>query len=92
VGNITGIGAKILELLVPMPGFSTLNDIVAGLMGLAARKDLENLTYFGEAIVDDIRRLYRLGEEQRKRTESVLASTEFQVAREMPLFTLFVQT
>ncbi|AEU36317.1 hypothetical protein [Granulicella mallensis] len=82
VGNVTGIGAKILELLVPMPGFSGLNDIVTGLMGLAARKDLENLTYFGEAIIDDIRRLYRLGEEQRKRTESVLASTEFQVAVE----------
>lgn len=82
VGAATGIGAKIIELLVPMPGFSTFSDVVTSLLGLAARKDLQNLTYFAEAIVDDIRRLYRFGEEQRIRTDAVLISSEFQAAVE----------
>jgi hypothetical protein len=81
VGALTSIGSKIAELC-GLAGSSTLTDVVTGLAGLAAHKDSENLLYFGEALVDDIHRLYRLGAEQPTKTEAMLSSPEFQVAIE----------
>jgi hypothetical protein len=78
---VTGIGSKIAELCGAV-GISSMADIFTALMGLAARKDQQNLIYFGEALIEDIRRLYRLGNEQRKRAKATLSSPEFQVAVE----------
>jgi len=79
VTAITGVGSKILDLC-GLSGISNLHDVIASLIGLAVRKDEENLLYFGEALVDDIRRLYDLSETQRKTTTHLLSSPEFDTA------------
>jgi hypothetical protein len=79
VEKLVGIGSKILEL-AGYQGASVTADLVFGLKGLAAAKDESNLIYFAEALVDDIRRLYRWNEEMRQRVETILKSKEFQEA------------
>lgn len=76
---ITGIGTKTLDLC-GLSGVSTMHNVLAGLMGLAVRKDEENLLYFGQVLVDDIRRLYKLSEAHSKKTAHVLSSPEFETA------------
>jgi hypothetical protein len=76
---ITGVGTKILDLC-GLSGISISHDVIVSLLGLAVRKDEQNLLYFGEALVDDIRQLYRLSEAQRKTTTDLLSSQEFETA------------
>jgi hypothetical protein len=70
------IGSKILEL-AGLTGAATLADLIALLKGLAANKDEANLIYFGEALIDDIRRLYQLNAETRRIVEEQIKSKEF---------------
>lgn len=79
VAAITGIGTKILDLC-GLPGVANLHDVIASLTGLAVRKDEQNLFYFGEALVNDISRLYRLSDAQRETTTHLLSSPEFETA------------
>jgi hypothetical protein len=79
VEKVASIGSKILELK-GLRGASIFSDFIFSLKGVAATKDEANLIYFGEALVDDISRLYRLNEEMRLRIERILVSQEFQEA------------
>ena len=62
VERVAGIASKILEL-AGFQGASVTSDLVFSLKGIAATKDEGNLIYFAEALVDDIRRLYRWNDE-----------------------------
>ncbi len=77
--RVAGIGAKILELSGFL-GASTLTALIQDLKKVAANKDEANLVYFGEALVDDISRLYRLNDEMRRQVEESLQSKEFHQA------------
>ncbi|MGA2252824.1 hypothetical protein [Terracidiphilus sp.] len=77
--SLASIGAKILELAA-FTGISTLTDLLLTLKSIAAGKDEANLIYFGEALVDDFRRLYRLNEETRRILKDQLSSKEFDQA------------
>jgi hypothetical protein len=77
--RIAGIGAKFLEL-AGFVGTATLADLIQELKNLAANKDEGNLIYFGEALIDDIRRLYQLNDEMRRQVEGQLRSKEFHEA------------
>jgi hypothetical protein len=78
VETVLSIGSKILELC-GVQGASVSGDLLFALKGLAARKDEDNLIYFGEALVNDIRRLYRLNDEMRMQVGEILASKQFQM-------------
>lgn len=77
--RIAGVGAKILEL-AGFIGVGNLTDLILELKNLAANKDEANLIYFGETLVEDIRRLYKLNAEMRQRVEEQLKSNEFHEA------------
>ncbi len=74
-----GIGSKILDL-AGFAGFSKLTDLVLTLKNLAAKKDEGNLIYFGEALVDDISRLYKLNDQMRRQIDELLNTKEFDQA------------
>jgi hypothetical protein len=77
--GVAGIGLKILDL-AGFHGVAPLADLIMGLKNLAANKDEANLIYFGKALVDDIRRLYELSDEMRRRVEEVVNSEKFNQA------------
>jgi len=79
VEKIAGIGGYLLEV-AGFAGASGSVRFLSALKNLAANKDEANLTYFGEALVDDIRRLYRLHEELRQQFDERLQSHEFNAA------------
>jgi hypothetical protein len=76
VQRIAGVGSKILEL-AGFQGASVTSDLVFSLKGVAATKDESNLIYFAEALVGDIRRLYRWNDEMRQQVENLLKSDAF---------------
>ena len=76
VERVAGIASKILEL-AGFQGASVTSDLVFSLKGIAATKDEGNLIYFAEALVDDIRRLYRWNDEMRRQVEDLLQSQQF---------------
>lgn len=71
------IGATVAGLALS-PSAPAFGALVSALKTAAGNKDEENLIYFAEAFVDDIRRLYRLSDEQRQHTEKLLSSDQFQ--------------
>ena len=77
VQSVVGVGSKLLALCGE-PGTAILGDLILTLKDLAVRKDEANLIYFGHALLDDIRRLYRKNDEMRKQVQEILTSTEFQ--------------
>jgi hypothetical protein len=79
VEKVAGIGAYLLEV-AGFTGASRGFGFLSALKNLAASKDEANLTYFGESLVDDIRRLYRLHEELRHDFDECLRSSEFDAA------------
>ena len=79
VEKIAGIGGYILEV-AGFTGASGSVRFLTALKSLAANKDESNLIYFGEALVDDIRSLYRLHEELRQQFDERLNSSEFNAA------------
>jgi hypothetical protein len=79
VSKVASVGSKILEL-AGFIGAGTLIDLIQELKNLAANKDEGNLIYFGEALVDDIRRLYQSNDETRQQVEDLLKSKEFHQA------------
>ena len=76
VDRISGLGGIILEA-VGFKGASGLVDLFSNLKSLAATKDETNLIYFGEALVDDIRRLYRLFEGIKQQLDDEINSPAF---------------
>jgi hypothetical protein len=76
---IAGIGSRILEL-AGFNGAATLNDLLQNLKSLAANKDEENLIYFAEAVVDDLRRLYSQSADMKRLVEEQIKSREFNQA------------
>jgi hypothetical protein len=79
VSAIASVGSKVAEL-AGFHGAAPLTGIIADLKRMAAAKDEANLTYFGEQLVDDIGRLYRLNEEMRVKVERLYESQEFNEA------------
>lgn len=77
--RVAGIGAKFLEI-VGLTGAGTAVDLILELKRLAANKDEANLVYFGEALVEDIRRLYQSHDEMRRQVEDQLKTKEFHQA------------
>jgi hypothetical protein len=73
------LGGIILEA-VGFTGASQPVKFLSTLKSLAADKDEGNLIYFGEALVDDIRRLYRLHEESKNQFDQGINSPEFNAA------------
>ncbi|MGP8173667.1 MAG: hypothetical protein ACLP7O_03860 [Terracidiphilus sp.] len=76
VDRVSGLGGIILEAI----GFSGASGGVrffSTLKSLAASKDEANLIYFGDALIDDIRRLYRLYEELKRRFDERINSPAF---------------
>jgi hypothetical protein len=74
--GLAGIGSKILDL-AGFHGAGTLNDLIQDLRNLAATKDEENLIYFAEAVVADLRRLYSMNDAMKRLIEDQLKSKEF---------------
>jgi hypothetical protein len=79
VEKVANLGGMILEA-IGFKGASAGIGFLSALKNLAANKDEANLIYFGEALVDDIRRLYRLHEELRQQFDESLKSLEFNSA------------
>ncbi|MGD0547352.1 MAG: hypothetical protein ABR991_05930 [Terracidiphilus sp.] len=76
VDKIITLGGIILEA-IGINGASGATRFFTTLKSLAANKDEGNLIYFGEALIDDIRRLYRLHEELKQRFDERINSPEF---------------
>ena len=74
--RIVGIASKLLEL-AGFQGASVTSDLVFSLKRVAATKDEGNLIYFAEALVDDIRRLYRWNDEMQRQVEHILQTKQF---------------
>lgn len=78
VDKISNLGGFILEA-IGVTGASGGIGFLTALKNLAANKDEANLIYFGDALIDDIRRLYRLYEELKQRFDERINSPEFSV-------------
>jgi hypothetical protein len=76
VDKILTLGAIILET-VGIKGASAATRFFTTLKNLAANKDEGNLIYFGDALIDDIRRLYKLYDELKQRFDERISSPEF---------------
>jgi hypothetical protein len=76
VDKIANLGGMILEA-AGLPGASTCIGFLTALKSLAVNKDEGNLIYFGDALVVDIRRLYRLYEELKQQFDERIKSAEF---------------
>ena len=77
--KIASVGSKILEI-TGLVGAASLTDLIQELKNLAADKDEGNLIYFGEALVDDIRRLYQLNDAMSQQIAEQLKSNQFHQA------------
>ena len=73
--KVAAIGGILAEF-AGMSGAATIGDFCSNLIDLASGKDESNLKYFAEAVVQDIRRLYRQGEEIRRIVEENLRKKE----------------
>ncbi|MGA2886666.1 MAG: hypothetical protein ABSE51_01340 [Terracidiphilus sp.] len=76
VEKVATLGGIILEA-IGFTGASSSVRFLSTLKSLAANKDEGNLIYFGEALIDDIRRLYRLYEGLKQRFDERINSSEF---------------
>jgi hypothetical protein len=76
VDKVTNLGGFILEA-IGISGASGGIGFLTALKNLAVNKDESNLIYFGDALIDDIRRLYRLCEELKQRFDERINSPEF---------------
>jgi len=76
VDKVANLGGFILEL-IGVTGASGGIDFLTALKNLAADKDESNLIYFGDALIDDIRRLYRLHKELKQQFDECINSPEF---------------
>jgi hypothetical protein len=76
VEKVATLGGIILEA-IGFTGASVSVEFLSTLKSLAANKDESNLIYFGDALIDDIRRLYRLCEELKQRFDERINSPEF---------------
>jgi hypothetical protein len=76
VDKVANLGGIILEA-VGFAGASGSVRFLSTLKSLAVNKDEGNLIYFGDALIDDIRRLYRFCEELRHQFDERINSTEF---------------
>jgi hypothetical protein len=76
VDKILTLGGIILEA-VGVKGASGATRFFTTLKSLAADKDESNLIYFGNALIDDIRRLYRLYEGLKQQFDERISSPEF---------------
>jgi len=71
-----GVLCGTIAELAGMTGAGSLGHLYSTLKELAGAKDESNLLYFSRAVVVDIRRLYRLGEETRKTVKDNLRKKE----------------
>jgi hypothetical protein len=76
VEKVATLGGIILEA-IGFTGAATPSSFLSALKSLAVGKDEDNLIYFGEALIDDIRRLYRLYEGLKQRFDERINSPEF---------------
>jgi hypothetical protein len=76
VDKTANLGGLILELL-GFSGASVGTGFLTALKNLAANKDEANLIYFGDALVGDIRSLYRICENLNQRFDERMESPEF---------------
>jgi hypothetical protein len=76
VDKVVNLGGILLEA-IGFTGASGGTKFFSVLKNLATKKDETNLIYFGDALVDDIRRLYRLCEELRQQFDERINSPEF---------------
>jgi hypothetical protein len=76
VEKVATLGGIILEA-IGFTGASASVRFLSTLKSLAANKDESNLIYFGDALIDDIRRLYRLCEELKDKFDDRINSPEF---------------
>jgi hypothetical protein len=79
VEKIANLGGIILDS-IGFTGSSVPVKLFSILKSLAANKDEGNLAYFADALIDDIRRLYRLHEELKKQFDERINSPEFNAA------------
>ncbi|MDE3187314.1 MAG: hypothetical protein KGM96_07295 [Acidobacteriota bacterium] len=79
VDKVANLGGMVLEA-VGFTGASNGIGFLCALKNLAVNKDEGNLIYFGDALLDDIRRLYRLYEELKGRLDQRIESPEFSAA------------
>src|ERR1039457_2813122 len=70
VEKVANLGGMILEA-IGFTGASSEIGFLAALKNLAANKDESNLLYFGNALVEDIRCLYRLCEDLNQATQQL---------------------
>src|ERR1039457_4239441 len=70
VEKVANLGGMILEA-IGFTGASSEIGFLAALKNLAANKDESNLLYFGNALVEDIRCLYRLCEDLKQTTQQL---------------------
>ena len=78
-GSPLEVGRGVFALAISHGAGSVLAgfNLLESLKKLGARKDEANLIYLGEAIVDDVRRLYRLNDDMKRRLQSMLDSPQF---------------
>src|ERR1035437_3336495 len=76
VERIANLGGMILEV-AGFAGASGGIGFLNALKNLAVNKDEGNLIYFGDALVDDIRSLYRLYKELKQQFDERISSPEF---------------
>ncbi len=65
VSRVTAIGGIVADL-AGMSGAAAIAELCSKLMELAPAKDESNLLYFANAVVEDVRRLYRLADDIRR--------------------------
>lgn len=75
VSRVTAIGGIVADL-AGMSGAAPIADLCSKLMELAPAKDESNLLYFANAVVEDVRRLYRLTDDIRRIVEENLRKKE----------------
>jgi len=76
VDKVSNLGGFILEA-IGVTGASGGIGFLTALKNLAVNKDEGNLIYFGDALVDDIRCLYRLYKELKQQFDERISSPEF---------------
>ena len=77
VGNVSEKALNLSGILLEMVGFSgasKVTGLLSALKKLAVNKDEANLSYIAEAILDDLKCLYRMNEEMKNKVEDVLSS------------------
>lgn len=74
--KVAAIGGILAEALAGAKGASSYTGLYVALRALAPAKDESNLRYFARAVVADIERLYRLGEDTRRSVGERLSTPE----------------